>query len=43
MQSALAPRLSNAPRLALPAMLAMFPALAGAADQDGAALGPQWA
>ena len=43
MQSALAPRLSNAPRLALPAMLAMFPALAGAAELDGAALGPQWA
>ncbi|UZN48857.1 sodium:proton antiporter [Cupriavidus cauae] len=43
MQSALAPRLSNAPRLALPAMLAMFPALAGAAELDGAVLGPQWA
>ena len=43
MQSALAPRISNAPRLALPAMLAMFPALAGAAELDGAALGPLWA
>ncbi|WP_422648352.1 Sodium:proton antiporter [Cupriavidus sp. H18C1] len=43
MQSALAPRIPNAPRLALPAMLAMFPALAGAAELDGAALGPLWA
>ena len=43
MQSALAPRVPNAPRLALPAMLAMCPALAGAAELDGAALGPLWA
>lgn len=43
MQSALAPRVSKLPRLALPAMLAMFPALAGAAELDGATLGPLWA